>query len=423
MFQIDQLGPPKLGLTGLETELNEEQRFIQDSAHRFAREVMRPIAEKLDKLSADEVVAVDSPLWEFLAKLQQSGLLDLETIVAMDNQQMASILPLLFEELGWGDVGLTILALASSFTSLAALGTGDAELIERFVGKPGCWMATQPDRGSDCADLDAMEVYPGTRQGRGNLIARLDGDEFVINGQTSAWVSGAPIAQNGYLFCPCDFGEGLHNAKGGLNCIAALVPFDLPGVSKGKPLDKLGQRSLPQGEIYLDNVRIPKKYVLAEKEAAEAAFFGALTFANMEMGLTFTGLARAAYEHALAYVHERKQGGTQLINHQTVRLRIFNLWQKVESSRAMAHRAVAYNYGENGPHALASVTSKTLVTRNSLEVASEALLLFGGNGLSREYPMEKLLRDAQASLIEDGENTMLALKGGGWLSQAYLGNS
>lgn len=423
MFQMNSKTPAKLGLSGLEANLSEEQRFIQDSAHRFAKEVMRPIAKKLDKLSAEQVVAADSPLWEFLTKLQESGLLDLDTIVAMDNQQLASILPLLFEELGWGDTGLTILALASSLTSLAALGTGDAELIERFVGKPGCWMATQPDRGSDCADLDAMEVYPGSRQTKGNLIARLDGDEIVINGQTSAWVTGAPIAQNGYLFCPCDFGEGLHNTKGGLNCIAALVPFDLPGVSKGKPLDKLGQRSLPQGEIYLDNVRIPRKYVLAEKEAAENAFFGTLTFANMEMGLTFTGLARAAYEHALAYVHERKQGGTQLINHQTVRLRLFNLWQKVESSRAMAHRAVTYNYSINGPHALASVTSKTLVTRQALEVASEALTLLGGNGLSCEYPLEKLLRDAQASLIEDGENTILALKGAGWLSQAYLYNN
>ena len=85
----------------------------------------------------------------------------------------------------------------------------------------------------------------------------------------------------------------------------------------------------------------------------------------------------------------------------------------------MTHRVFSFNYSDNGPHLLASVTSKTYATRTSFEVASEALQLFGGNGLTKEYPIEKIMRDARASMIEDGENNILNLKGMTWLSRWY----
>lgn len=419
MFFVDHIERPQLGLRGLEADLSEEERAIQDSAHRFAEEVMRPIAEKLDKMSPDEVVAEGSPIWDYLQQIRDSGLLDLEMLAAMGNEEKSRIIPIIFEELAWGDSGLTLLAMVTSFPSFSAYATGDPELIERFGGKIGCWLGTQPDRGSDVCDFDATEVHPGARQNRGSLHARIEGDEVIVNGQSSAWVSGGPIAECALAYFGCDYGDGLFKEDGSQQLIAILIPFDLDGVSKGKPLDKLGQRSLPQGEVFFDEVRVPIKYVLAQKEAAVASFFGALTFANMEMAVTFTGVARAAYEHALAYVHERKQGGVLIIEHQSVRLRLFGLWQKLEACRALAHRVFSYNYSNNGPHLIASMTSKTFVTQNAFEIASEALQLFGGNGLTREYPMEKLLRDARASLIEDGENYVLGLKAASMLSAVY----
>ena len=421
MFVFDKIDLPTLGLTGLEADLTEEERAIQGMAHRFAEEVMRPIGKQLDEMTPEEVIAPESPLWSYAKQLQEAGILDLGAMLEMDKQQKARILPLIFEEMGWGDSGLTIFSLATAFPAFVAHTTGDPELIEQFGSKIGCWLATQPDRGSDLVDFDASELHPGTKHNRGNLIARVEGDEVILSGQSSAWVSGAPVAQCGLVYCQCDFGdgEGLHNKDGGLNYIAMLVDFDLPGVSKGKPLDKLGQRALPQGEVYFDEVRIPKKYVIAGKDEAFPSFFGALTFGNMEMGFTFTGVARAAFEHALDYVHERKQGGTAIINHQTVRARIFDMWQKVETARAMAHRVGQYNYSENGPHLLASITSKTYVTKMAFEVANESIQIFGGNGLTKEYPVEKVMRDARASMIEDGESNVLNLKGASWLSKWY----
>ncbi|WP_185962552.1 acyl-CoA dehydrogenase family protein [Thalassomonas sp. M1454] len=419
MFEFEQVPLPKLGITGLEGAMSEEELAIQDVAHRFAEEVMRPIAEKLDKMDHEAAVAEDSPIWEFLDKLEQSGLVDLAAIAGMTNEEKSRIIPIIFEELAWGDSGLAMGYIVSKFPAFAAYHTGDPELIERFGHLRGCWAATQPDRGSDLVDIEATECHPGERQGRGNLVARIEDGEVVINGQTSAWVSGAPIAESTLLYCQFDDGNGIYNDDGTHKYIGVLVPFDIPGVSKGKPLDKMGMRALCQGEIYFDNARVPLKYMIADMDKGYPSFFGALTFGNMEMGISFTGVARAAYDHALAYVHERKQGGTELINHQGVRARLFKMHQKVEACRAMAKRAFEYNYGPNGPHLLASATSKTFVTDTCVEVCSEALQLFGGNGLTREYPLEKLFRDARAAQIADGENNVLGMKSASWLSKVY----
>ena len=422
MFVFDNMPAPFIGLGGLEADLSDEEKTVQGATHRFAKEVMRPIGAALDKMTPEEVIAPNSPLFDFLRQIKDTGLLDLNAIAGMSAQEKARMMPIIFEELGWGDCGLTIAALGTRLPAFAAAMSGDPELVEEFGSLPGCWIGTQPDRGSDITDFDASELHPNTRHGRGNLIARMVGDEVVLNGQTSAWVSAGPIAQCAYVLCQCDYGEGLWNDRGGLHLITLLVPFG-KGVSKGKPLDKLGQRALPQGEIFFNEVVLPKKYVVSQKGAAAGACFGALTFANMKMGLIFTGVARAAYEHALAYAHERHQGGTAIINHQSVRARVFDMWRKVEAARALARRVTDYNYSSShGAHMLASMTSKTYVTQTALEVANEALQTFGGNGLTKEYPVEKIMRDARAALIEDGENNLLSLKGGTWLSKWYQNN-
>ena len=419
MFTFDRMPLPTLGISGLDGNMSEEEKAIQENAHRFAQDVMRPIAEKLDKMSAEEVIADGSPLYGYYEQIQQAGLMDIDAMAALSDEEKGRLLPLIFEELAWGDCGLMLGSMVTSFPAYAARLTGNSELIEQFSNRPGCWLATQPDRGSDLVDLDGQIIAGGTKQNQPNLHVRVAGDELIVTGQSSAWVSAAPIARTCLAILPCDYGDGLYRSDGTLNHISLLIDLEDPGVSKGKPLEKHGIRSLPQGEIFFDEVHVPMRNVLAQGDEAVGNFMGAVTFANMEMGFSFTGVARAAYEHALAYVHERKQGGTELINHQSVRMRLFNIWQKVEACRAMARRAAIYNFSDNGPHVLASITSKTFVTQTGYEAVSEALQLFGGNGLTQEYPMEKLLRDARASLIADGENNVLNLKAATWLSEQY----
>lgn len=271
MFTIDQLELPRLGLRGLEAGLSEEEAAIKDATHRFAEEVMRPVGRKLDHMTPEEVIADGSPLHDYMAQMNAAGILDLGALAEMTNEQKARVFPLIFEELGWGDSGLAIATLASSIPAFTAHTSGDPEIIERFGSVPGCWLATQPDRGSDVVDMEATEVHTGSRQGRGNLSVRKEGDEYVVNGQSAAWVSYAPLAQTAMAYLPCDYGDGLqataadgiNHTDQGLNHVGVLIPLDLPGVSRGKPLDKLGQRALPQGEVFFDEVRIPAKYAIS----------------------------------------------------------------------------------------------------------------------------------------------------------------
>ena len=123
------------------------------------------------------------------------------------------------------------------------------------------------------------------------------------------------------------------------------------------------------------------------------------------------GLAQAAYDEALAYAKQRIQGGVPIFEHQNVKLQLFNMFTKVESARAFARAVSTYNHkaeSRSTPHAMAS---KILSTNTAFEVATETMAIFSGNGLAKEYPIEKLFRDARASITEDGENTSLALAG------------
>ena len=109
MFMLDRITEPVLGPTGLDGVFSEEETSIRDAAHRFASEVMRPIGRKLDAMSAEDVVATDSPLWQYLAAFRDSGLMDFDTLDALSPEQQGRIFPMIFEELGWGDSGRGLL--------------------------------------------------------------------------------------------------------------------------------------------------------------------------------------------------------------------------------------------------------------------------------------------------------------------------
>jgi alkylation response protein AidB-like acyl-CoA dehydrogenase len=417
---VVQVAAPQLERLGLAAgDDSDEVREVRMQAGRFAREVMRPSGIEIDRLSAAAAVAANSPLHEYLANAKRSGLLDLSALAGMTPAQQQAIMPALNEELGYGDVGLALLSFVSSFTAMTAHASGQPELIDRFGDSVGCWIGAQPDRGSDVLDFAGMAQHPNGQVSKGNLLVRRDDSDFVINGQSAAWISVAPIATAGLLHAPCDYGDGFLAADGSLNHIQLLVPFDEPGLSKGPSLEKLGQRTLPQGEIFFDSVRLPGRYMTADRGHASAAVHLTVLLANLHMGMLFTGVARAAFELAFRYAHERRQGGVAIIDHQLVRARIFTMWQKLEACRALSDRAIAYHYGKHGPHGLAGLTNKTFATQTAFDIAREAVLIFGANGLTREYPVEKLLRDTQTALIQDGENNLLGLLGAGWLTRWY----
>ena len=391
----------------LEVNLTDQEREIRDTVRKFAQEVMRPAGTALDRLSDPaEVIAPESILWGVMSKYAdlQLNMLDLGNPDFTPLEQ-GRLRCLVFEELGWGDAGLAISLGVAGFHRMFAQMSMNPALIERFAGPDskeiGCWAVTEPDHGSDT--LAFTEPHFGDPKIRPNCVAHREGDEYVIDGQKAAWVSNGNIATVAALFCTVDPSQGF---KGGGIC---LVPLDLPGVSRGKPLDKVGQRALNQGEIFFDGVRIPAEYMVAGPDLYEMAVDGVLALANASMGVLFVGLARAALEHALAYAKERVQGGVPIFEHQSVRARLFKMFMEVEAARSLAWKVMVFNSATNPPLVQYSIASKVFSTSTAFEVASAALQIFGGNGLSREYPIEKLMRDARASMIEDGCNDVLGL--------------
>jgi len=400
-------------LTGLEEPLSEMEQSVQDAAHRFAENVMRPAAAKLDRLSAEALVAPGSDLYNVLQ--QSAGLgLTMTTLLELPALERARLMMIASEELAWGDGGLAGAILVNNFPGMYSAIAGRMDMVAYCEGKLGCWGITEPDHGSDMLDADGVLQAADGAYGRPNCVARIDGDKVVINGQKAAWVSGAMTAEVCALYTHAEI-DG--KVRPGL---VMIVPLDLPGVMRGKPLEKLGLRALNQGELYFENVVVPLSNVIAGPDNYADMVYHTLAEANVHVGCTAVGIARAAYEHALAYVHTRRAGGKKIGQHQQVQHRLFHMFRKVEAARALVRRVATYNATAPLPALQGSAAAKVHATQTAFEVASEALQIFGGNGMSLEYPLEKLLRDARAMLIADGCNEVLAMKGGSLLVNPEL---
>ncbi len=397
-----------LGAFGADSGATELENEMQKNIHAFAENVMRPIGAQLDLLSADEVVAEGSPYWKYLEQLKDLGITP-QTFMELTPEERGRLFPIVMEEMGWGDGGLSIIYGACSLPPLMALVFNRPFLVARFPDTlRGCWAITEPDHGSDSLDVGRQAFHANGIYGRPNCIATIKGDKVVINGQKSAWVSNAPTAEVCILFCSADTGSGPDTGKG----VCLLVPMDAPGVSKGKPLEKMGQRALPQGEVFFDNVELTTDYIVADPEDYQKAVYFIHAEANSQMACIWTGAARAAYEMAYEYAHQRKQGGVPIIRHQTVAAKLFHMYRKVEASRALARRVCMYNHTADIPSLQSAMAAKITATQTAFEVASEAIQIFGGNGVTKEYPIEKIFRDARSSMIEDGCNELLAIKAG-----------
>lgn len=399
----------ELPMTGLEEPLSDVEQAVQENAHRFAAEVMRPLAAMLDRMTPEEVIAPESPLWQVLQKAEGLGLSVLE-MAELPPLERARLFAIATEELAWGDGGLAGALLVNHFPVMYSLLAGNLEMARYCEGKLGCWAITESDHGSDMLHPGNELGAPGKPYGQPNCTARIVGDKVVINGQKAAWISGAMTAQVCALFCHHVDEQG-RTSPG----VAVIVPLDLPGVTRGKPLDKIGFRAMNQGELYFDNVEVPLAHLLAGPDTYQELTYRMLCEANPHVAVCAVGIARAALEHAVAYAHERRQGGQPIILHQHVRYRLFEMFRKVEAARALTRRAITYNATAARPAIIASTSAKVTATQTAFEVASEAMQLFGGNGVTREYPLEKLLRDARASMIADGANEMLAIRGAGTL--------
>lgn len=404
----------------LDYNLTDAQKAARDMARRFAMEELRPKGIALDKL-ADPADVADkgSELWDVIRTYRELGLhkRDMpEDLGGLGNTTDPLSSYLINEQLGYGDGGLAIsLSVAGAPFRYAALSE-DPEIrgwAEDYINDTsgeiiGCWPVIEPDHGTDW--VLGAEEHMGDKKFAPQMRAVKDGDGYIINGQKAAWVSNGTIATHAAMHLSLDPEQGMHGTG------ICILPLDLPGISQGKPLNKHGQRALNQGELFFEDVFIPAKYMIMNLEMVHAmravstgADSGAIAGPNTGMATTFAGVAWSALDEGIKYASERIQGGVPIREHQNIKLKLMRSFQAVEAARSLARRNYMYNANVqpgSSPHAVAA---KALSTETAFNVASEMLQVHGGNGLTKEYCIEKILRDARASMIEDGTNEGLML--------------
>lgn len=405
-----------MGYIELDMNLSDEAKAIQKEVYKFGMEVLRPAGIELDKLhDPTDVFSKDSIYWDVVKAYREMNLHMAgipKELGGMAGDVDPKVGMLISEILGYADAGLTIgLGVSSMPFTLASMSPEPElqQLARDYCNDAsgeliGCWAGTEPAHGSDII-FATTSGFDDPKCGF-DVKAELKGDEYIINGQKASWVSNGTFATHAALHLTLDPTKGMYGSG------VAIVPLDLPGISRGKPLDKIGQRPLNQGEIFFDDVKIPKSHMLiADPQMGHIMIKTLLIGGNTGMGELFTGLAQAAFDEALKYAKERIQGGIPIFEHKNIKLQLFNMFIKVEAARALARRVSLYNT-TNEPRSYSyAVASKVLSTKNAFEVTSEAIQIFGGNGLSKEYVIEKLFRDAKAAMIEDGENNSLSLAG------------
>jgi alkylation response protein AidB-like acyl-CoA dehydrogenase len=408
--------------TELNTGLTPEESALKTEVHRFAAEVVRPASLELDAMpDPDQVIEAGSVYWDVFRKWYELGYHRSSLPESLGGTPISPLARhILVEELGWGAADFAVGLGVASFPYSFAAFTGRPELlkhVQAFVEDTkatqiGCWAITEPGHGSDLLMVGTPQFKESATAG--DMRARRDGDDWVISGQKSAWVSNGTVATHALAFITTAPEQG---PSGG---VVAFIPLNSPGISRAKPLNKLGQRALNQGEIFFDEVRLHSDYIVVPQEMYTYVLDSVLAGANAFMGATFTGLARAAFEEALSYAKQRVQGGRTITDHQSIQLKLMEMFTKVECARALSRSAMVYNSITSPPSTQHSMASKVFCTQASFEVASAALQVHGGIGLAKGMLVEKLLRDSRAALIEDGTNEVLSLAAARKIIDSYV---
>jgi acyl-CoA dehydrogenase len=362
--------------------LSDEQREIQALAHTFAEEEIRPVAAELDERE-------EFP-WELVKKAGELGLTTFAFPEELGGLGITDELTncIITEELAWGCGGVATVLGGTHLASIPILLAGTDEqkrrLLKPIVQRNGlCAMAlTEPDAGSDVAAM--------------TTTARREGGHYVLNG-AKRFITNGGIADLYVVFATVD------RALGHRGVTAFIVPGDTSGLSGGKKEKKLGIRCSHTGEVLLDDVRVPVENRLGEEGSGFKLAMIMLDRSRPMVAAIALGVARAAYEYARDYAKERVQFGKPIANNQAIQFLLADMATKVQAARLMTWWSAKVT--ETGrPFLYESSMAKNFASDVAMEVTTDAVQIFGGYGYIREYPVEKLFRDAKITQIYEGTN-------------------
>lgn len=360
-------------------DLSEEQIAIQKTARDFAREHIIPVAGELDE-KGEFPTEICRKAWEL-------GLMNVEVEPEFGGLGLGIFENCIInEELAYGCAGIATTVTGNTLASTPIMIAGTAEQQREYLGRltEDCLFASyctsEPDAGSDVAGLKTRYKKVG--------------DEYVLNG-SKQWITNGGHANWFVVFATSD--TSLRH-KG---ISAFVVPADSPGVVIGKKENKLGQRASDTRQIHFEDCRIPAANLLgAEGEGFKIAM---KTFdrTRPDIAAFACGIMRRALDECVNYAKERKTFGVPIAQHQAVQFMIADMAIAYEAGHLLTYKAASL-LDSGAPATIVSSYAKAFCADNAMKVAVDAIQVFGGNGYVKEYPVEKLMRDAKLLQIYEG---------------------
>jgi acyl-CoA dehydrogenase len=360
-------------------DLTEEQQGLIKTARDFTRAKIVPVAGELDEHGTFPK-EIFKEAWEL-------GLANCEVPTEYGGLGLSCLDHcLILEEISYGCLGVNTTLAANSLGSMPLLIAGTEEQKARYLGmlinEPvhAAYACSEPDAGSDVAGMSTKYTQHG--------------DEYVITGQ-KRWITNAGVARWFTVLATRD--RALKHK--GITCF--IVDADAPGVKVGKKENKLGQRCSNTCDLLLEEVRVPKSAIVgAEGEGFKVAM---KTFDRSRPWIAAgaLGVMRRAIEESRGYALERKTFGVPIAQHQAVQFMLADMAVKYEATKLLCHKA-AYQVDQGKLDSVISAYAKVFGADSAMEVTTDAVQIFGGYGYTKEYPVEKLMRDAKLLQIYEG---------------------
>jgi alkylation response protein AidB-like acyl-CoA dehydrogenase len=363
--------------------LSEEHQELRRALRRFAEEQIAPYAAEADERS-------EYP-WKSFEGYRASGFLALPYPSAHGGDDGDGIAyAMLVEEVARVCASSALFVLISRLACAAIIRHGSPELARRVVPRvvsgdwQGSYCLSEPQAGSDVAAMTTRAVR--------------DGDTFVLNGR-KAWISNAGISDFYTVFAITD-----PEASPRSRISAFVVERDTPGFAVGKLEAKMGMRGSPTGELVLDDVEVPAANLIGEEGAGLGYAFEALDGSRPIVGAQAVGIAQGALDVASRYVKERRQFDTAIAEFQGVQFMLADMATRVEAARLLVYRACAMGDTRSDGLSKAASMAKLFATDTAMAVTTDAVQLLGGAGYTRDFPVERMMRDAKATQIYEGTN-------------------
>ena len=361
--------------------LDEMQEMLQELARQFALDEIRPNAEKWDAESIYPLEAIKTA--------NELGLLNLHIPGEYGGAGLGSMEEVVVnEELAWGDPGFATAAYATSLAIAPIITGGTEEQKKKWLGKVvegalSSYAVTEPGAGSDVASIKTYAVKQG--------------DTYILNGE-KMWITGAGYADFFFVLAKTDPDAGYRGMSG------FIVEADSEGLSLGKKEDNMGQRCSDTRSVVFDSVKVPAENLLGGVE--NQGWLNAMKAFDMSrpnIAAHATGLARAAFEHALQYSDERETFGSKLHQHQAIQFMLADMKTNIEASRLLTWKAASM-IDSGGRNTESAAHAKRFSADIAMQVATDAVQVYGGYGYSEEYPVARLMRAAKVMQIYEGSS-------------------